>query len=443
VEKNKVCIIGMGYVGIPMIVAILISKKTKFEVVGIEKNDVKGRKIVSSLKKGKIPFNTNDKNLIFNFKKVFKSSSLKFSNDIKEVSNSKIIIVSISYDFSSKNNMENLKKLFSKICEYKKKNSTIIIESTLPPGTCENILSKIMSLFTNKKKEDLRLAYSFERVTPGTNHLSSVINSYRVYSGINKISKKSCKEFFSKVINTEKFPLCELETITECEMTKIIENSYRSLNIAFIDEWTKFSLRNNLNLNSVIDTIKKRHTHQNIMRPGLGVGGYCLTKDSLLMKHSNKILKQNNSFPLSFLAIKINKNSIENSINFIKRNYSKSLKNKKILILGLTYKEDVDDFRNSPSLELIKKIKKYKCKLVVSDVFVKNQNFIEKFKCIANPRFNKFDLVLFNVGHARYKKFSLKDFNKKTFFFDLNCIFNNDKITFLKKNKIKIFQLGT
>ena len=442
-KKNKVCIVGMGYVGIPMIVATLISKKTKFEVIGIEKNDAKGRKIVSSLRKGKIPFNTNDKNLIFNFKKVFESNSLKFSNNIKEVSNSKIIIVSISYDFSSKNNMKNLKKLFSKICEYKKKNSTIIIESTLPPGTCENILAKIMFSFLNKKEEDVRLAYSFERVTPGINHLNSVINSHRVYSGINKVSKKYCKEFFSKIINIKKFPLTELETITECEMTKIIENSYRSLNIAFIDEWTKFSLRNNLNLNSVIDSIKKRHTHQNIMRPGLGVGGYCLTKDSLLMNHSNKILNQKNLFPLSFLAVKINKNSIENSINFIKQNYPKSLVNKKILILGLTYKENVDDFRNSPSLEFIKKIKKYNCEVTLSDIFVKNKKFIEKFQCITNPVFNKFDLVLFNVGHNRYKKYLLKDFNKKTFFFDLNCIFSNDKIALLKKNKIKIFQLGT
>lgn len=441
-KKTKVSVIGLGYVGIPMIVATLISKKSQFEVVGIERNNFKGKKIVSNLKKGIIPFKTNDKNLTNKFRKIFKSNFLSFSNNIIEISNSEIIIVSIGYDFSSTSNIKNLKKLFSEICEYKKKNSLIIIETTLPPGTCENILIKIM-LASNKKKEELRLAYSFERVTPGKDHLNSVVNSCRVYSGVNKISKKYCRNFFSKIINIKKFPLTELETITECEMTKIIENSYRSLNIAFIDEWTKFSLRNNLNLNSAIDSIKKRHTHQNIMRPGLGVGGYCLTKDSLLMKHSNKILKQKNLFPLSFLALKINKKSIENSINFIKKNYLKSLVGKKILILGLTYKENVDDFRNSPSLELVKKIRKYNCKVTLSDVFVKNKNFINKFECISNPKFDKFDIVIFSISHDRYKNYSLKDFNKKTFFFDLNFIFSKYMIASLKRKKIKIFQLGT
>ena len=426
-----------------MIVAILMSKKSEFEVVGIERNDSQGMKIISKLNNGKIPFKTNDKNLIYNFTKFSNSNLLTFSNDIKKISSSKIIIVSVGYDFTSTNNIKNLKNLFAQICKYKQENSTIIIESTLPPGTCENVLTKIMFSFLNDNKEDLRLAYSFERVTPGKYHLNSVINNYRVYSGINKISKKNCKDFFSKIINTKDFPLTELETITECEMTKIIENSYRSLNIAFIDEWTKFALKNNLNLNSVIDSIKKRNTHQNIMRPGLGVGGYCLTKDSLLMKHSNKILKQKNLFPLSFLAVKINRNSIKNSINFIKKNYLKSLQNKKVLILGLTYKENVDDFRNSPSLEFINKIKKHNCKIVVSDIFVKTKNFKNKFECISNPKFDKFDLVIFNVGHSRYKKYLLRDFNKKTFFFDLNFIFSNKKIELLKKNKIKIYQLGT
>ncbi len=442
-KKIKISVIGLGYVGIPMIVATLMSKKSQFEVIGIERNDLQGLKIISKLKNGKIPFKTNDKNLIYNFTKFLNSNLLTFSNDIKKISSSKIIIVSVGYDFSSANNIKNLKTLFTQICKYKKNNSTIIIESTLPPGTCENVLTKIMFSFLNGNTEDLRLAYSFERVTPGKDHLNSVINSYRVYSGINKISKKNCKDFFSKIINTKDFPLTELETITECEMTKIIENSYRSLNIAFIDEWTKFSLRNNLNLNSVIDSIKKRNTHQNIMRPGLGVGGYCLTKDSLLMKHSNKILKQKNLFPLSFLAVKINKDSIENSINFIKKNYLKNLRNKKILILGLAYKENVDDFRNSPSLELANQIKKYNCKIVLSDVFIKTKNFQNKFECTSNPKFNKFDLVLFNVGHAKYKKYSLRDFNEKTFFFDLNFIFSNNKIKLLKNNKIKIYQLGT
>ena len=109
------------------------------------------------------------------------------------------------------------------------------------------------------------LAYSFERVTPGKNHVDSIINTNRVYSGINEKSKVLCEKFLNKIINTKKFPLIKMNTVMECEMTKIIENSYRSLNIAFIDEWTKFSIKNNLNLNLAIDAIKLRKTHNNIV----------------------------------------------------------------------------------------------------------------------------------------------------------------------------------
>ena len=117
---------------------------------------------------------------------------------------------------------------------------------------------------------------------PGKNYLDSLINAQRVYAGLNKRSESSCKKFFSKIINTKKYPLQKLNSIEECETAKLLENSYRAINIAFIEEWGIFAENIGVNLFEVLNAIKIRPTHSNIRKPGLGVGGYCLTKDPLM-----------------------------------------------------------------------------------------------------------------------------------------------------------------
>ena len=117
---------------------------------------------------------------------------------------------------------------------------------------------------------------------------------------MNKSSSFKCRNFLKKYINYKKFPLYEFDNLIDCEAAKILENSYRAVNIAFIDEWTKFSVKTKLNLNKIIDAIKFRSTHTNIMRPGLGVGGYCLTKDPDFINFSGKyIFKKKFSFPIT------------------------------------------------------------------------------------------------------------------------------------------------
>ncbi|MBD1153672.1 nucleotide sugar dehydrogenase [Pelagibacterales bacterium SAG-MED23] len=440
-QNNKIIsIIGLGYIGIPMLVCCGINKKTDYKLVGIEKNDERGKSIIEKAKKGILPFRTNDTKLINGFNKITKKQLASYSTDIKKIKDSEIIIVSVSFDFFSKNDVSNIKKLFYDISKYKKKKSLILIETTLPPGVTEKILIPIVK---KNSPNDCIVAYSFERVTPGINHMDSIINSHRIYSGNSKISKSLCKKFLTKIINTKKFPLLKMNTIMECEMTKIIENSYRSLNIAFIDEWTKFSIKNNLNLNLAIDAIKLRKTHNNIMRPGLGVGGYCLTKDPLLMNLSSKILKQNNEFILTSKIPAINKKSTETTIRFIRNKYKNKIKNTKILLMGATYKENVDDLRHSASLILKKKLINCGSKVFITDTFNYSHMKTKNFNFVVKPNFKDYDIILFCIGHDNYKNLNFKAFNKFTYFFDLNYIFSNTKIRNLQSKKIKIFQLGT
>ena len=209
----------------------------------------------------------------------------------------------------------------------------------MPPGFIDNILLPIFKVELKKRKieyNSVYLSYSYERVTPGKNYINSIINGYRVYSGINKNSKKECRNFLEKIINSNKYPLTELENITAAEIAKTMENSYRAVNIAFIEEWTILSEKLNINLKKIIDTIKLRPTHRNMMYPGFGVGGYCLTKDPLLPESSAKYIFKNKNlkFKFSKLAIKTNNSMPIRSFKLINSNLKNRINNKKILLKG-------------------------------------------------------------------------------------------------------------
>ena len=115
---------------------------------------------------------------------------------------------------------------------------------------------------------------------PGPNYIDSIKNFYSVYSGIDKISAIETRKLFKTIISTKKYPLTRLVNTNATEMAKVLENSYRAMNIAFIVEWSRFAEESNVNLYEVVDAIRMRPTHSNIMYPGIGVGGYCCNKRS-------------------------------------------------------------------------------------------------------------------------------------------------------------------
>ena len=274
---------------------------------------------------------------------------------------------------------------------------------------------------------------------PGKNYFNSIVNINRCYSGINKLSEKKCEKFLKSFINTKDFPLYKLDKISECEASKILENSYRALNIAFIDEWTKYSNNIGINLNRILDGIKMRPTHQNIMRPGLGVGGYCLTKDPGFAKiSSDYIFRSKENFPLTSSSIKINKRMPHSSIKFIKKNLPNKNKRYKILILGAAYKQDIGDTRLSPSIDLCKILQK-KNNVYVCDPFFEDDLKKRFFKKI--PQFAKFDVIIFCTNHQKFKKIKFSKFSKKPYYFDLNCVLSQKlKLVLKKKNfKLKFF----
>ena len=451
---EKISIIGMGYVGTAMATLIASSKlgnSYRYFVNGIEQNNKNGIKISREINSGIIPIQTNDKN----FKQKFlhatkKEKNFICSNSIKNIKGSKIVIVSINCDLKNKKNPNvNLNQFLNSIEEILlniDKNSLLIIESTIPPGTCEKKIIPLIKKITKKRKmnnEDIKLAYTYERVMPGENYLNSIKNYWKVMSGINRKSTNECKKFLKSIINTKKFPLTILKNIRSCEFGKILENSYRSINIALIEEWSRFAESINIDIYEIIEAIRLRPTHSNIRHPGFGVGGYCLTKDPLFGVYAaKKIWKKKLDFVFSRLAMKINDQMPLESLKKIKKIFNNNVKNKKILILGMSYKENVGDLRFSPSIYFAKKCVQLKSKVYWHDPFVKSipVNNVTKVDSIKN--LSGFDLVLFAVKHDLYNKLKFDIRLNNTIFFDANYVLTKKQLNKIENKKIIFHSIG-
>ena len=450
--KRKVAIIGQGFVGLPMSIAVANSlnqkKKCNFHVVGIEKNNHRGKYLKEEVAMGNLPIKCSDKKIYQMFKNTKKNRNYSISNEISEIINSKIIIVSINFEINTKEKdpFYLLKKFFKLVAKLISKNTLIIIETTLPPGTCDKIIYPILTSVSSKrgfKKNEILLSYSYERIMPGYNYYDSIVNNHRVFSGINEKSKQACRKFLSKIINVKKFPLSLLNTNTECEFAKILENSYRATNIALIDEWTKYSKIANVNIYNVLEAIKKRNTHKNIMSPGLGVGGYCLTKDPLFaIASAKKIFKNKNQFPFIQLTMKTNQGMPSTSVAYIKEKI-KFIKNKKILLLGLSYKEGVADYRSSPSLVLYKKLKNAGARVFAEDPLIKI-NEEKGLDVVANlkKKLSFYDAIILSTPHKEFNRLNFRTISKKTIVIDLNNVLSKKKKQLIEKLNIKMFTLG-
>jgi UDP-N-acetyl-D-glucosamine dehydrogenase len=448
---KKISVIGLGYVGSVLALVCASAKNDKnqllYKVNGVEKDTNSGRIIVNSFSQGKFPFKSEDKKIDISLKKILKQQNFNFTNNLKSIKNSKVVIITINIDVSKKDfkkQEKNFLDLFNDVCSIIN-DSTIIIESTVPPGFCSKLLFPIL-MKHRKKGKKIWLCHSYERVMPGENYLDSIKNNYRVYSSDEKEGSIHGRNFLKTIINYKKFPLTKLNNTISSETSKIMENSYRALNIAFIDDWTKFAYKTKINLFKIIEAIKKRRTHSNIMSPGLGVGGYCLTKDPMFMSYSiKKIFKFSHpNFHLNKLSSKINENMPKLVCEIIKKNF-KILKRKNFLLAGVAYKNEISDTRNTASKVIFDFLKRNKSILDCYDPYV---SFWEekKITIIKKNEIKKkqYDGIIFLTNHDFFKKKIIKLINLKKvqFIIDTNNCLSESSINFVKKNNIKFEKIG-
>ena len=455
--KKIVTVIGLGYVGSATAIAIASSKKNYF-VYGLEKNHKESIRRIKSLNNSKFPFNTNDVKLKKTLNYIIKEKKNFFClTDDSVLEKSDYILININFDISKSKNkirfdLDPFKKTITQIGSKMNEDALLIVNSTVPPGTCENIILPIIkSQFKKRKLNDSKIyiAHSYERVMPGINYFDSITNYWRVFSGINKDSQKKCYNFLKSFINTKEYPLTKLDSTKDSETAKVLENTYRAVNIALINEWTEFSHLVGVKLSKVIKAIKLRPTHSNLMNPGLGVGGYCLTKDPLFAKLSiNQIFKVNKKINFDFAtqAIITNSKMPIVSYNLIKNIFKNKIKNKRFLLLGVAYKNDIGDTRNSPTEILAKKMISDDAILDFYDPYV---DYWDEMKIPVKQNLNfsqKYDAIIMTVAHSYFKKISYKKllhlFKKNSHFIDLTNSLSKTQMDYLNSSKIKISFIG-
>ena len=262
----------------------------------------------------------------------------------------------------------------------------VLIETTVPPGTTEYVAYPIIKKEFGKRGLtdcDPLLSHSFERVMPGRNYVASVRDFWRVCSGINEEARERVRTFLSEILNVEEYPLTVLDRPIESETCKIIENSYRAATLAFLDEWSVFAERNGVDLIKVIEAIKIRPTHSNMIFPGPGIGGYCLPKDGGLGVWAYHTLMgfEDKVFKITPAAIDINDTRslrVPQQVRDALRNMGKIVAASKIVLLGASYRQDVGDTRYSGSEIIVRKLAEMGAEIAVSDPYVKHWWELEK-----------------------------------------------------------------
>ncbi len=377
---KKVCVIGIGYIGFST--ACLLANNG-YSVLGVDVNDDIIRKI--NLKTPHFV----EKDLKGVFINALNSGKLKVS---KRLEKSDIFIISVPTPLNKRNRVElsNVINATNEVSKYIEKGNLIILESTSPPGTTEHIVGKIILKKTGLKAgDDYSLSYCPERVLPG-NILYELVNNKRIVGGINRRSAFEAKEVYNSFVNSEIY-LTDLKT---AELVKLVENTYRDVNIAFSNEISL--LCNDYNAN-VWDVIKfaNMHPRVNVLSPGPGVGGHCIPIDSwaILQNIGRKgTLIEKSRYINDNMPILISKKIME---------LIKDIKSPKITLFGASYKENVDDTRGSPTAIICNKLLEKKFNIIVHDPMVK------KFKYdLSNleDSLKNSDLLVLLVGHNIFKK---------------------------------------
>ena len=429
-------------------------KKTLFNVYGLEQKTERGLEIIKELNEGKFITKNTDKKLKFILKNLKKKKNFYATYNPKVISKSNVVLCNVNSDLIKSPKKiswisKTLKNAIVTIGKYLPEKSLLIIETTVPPGTCEKFVMPLLKKEFLKRKlnpSNIMLAHSFERVMPGENYLDSIKNYWRVYAANNNLAAKKCELFYKKIINTKKYKLTRLKSLTDSEFCKILENTYRAVNIAFIDEWSRLAEKINVDMFEVIKAIKYRKTHSNIMKPGFGVGGYCLTKDPLFgyISASKLFKKKNIKFPITSMAVKVNDKMPISSINIL-RNEFKTLKNKTIGIMGITYRENVGDYRYSPANFFAKEISKKGGKILAYDPMVKIWKDYNNLDVSRMFNVSKVDAIILTVPHESFKKINYSKLiknKKKLLILDSFNILNDKQINQINNKKCKIISIG-
>lgn len=379
-------VIGLGYIGLP---TALILAANGVEVVGTDYNPA----IVAELNHGRVTF--KEEGLDELFKKAV-ALGIKFSDKYQKT-DIYIISVPTPYDADSKKvDAEYVVKAVESVLEVCEKGAVIVIESTVSPGTIDRYIRPVITKRGLKTGEDIHLAHAPERIIPG-NMLYELKNNARTIGADEPAVAQRVKELYSSFCKAE----LVLTDIRTAEMTKVVENTFRDINIAYANELAKICRSDNMDVYEII-RIANKHPRVNILNPGPGVGGHCISVDPWFLVGdypglANIILaarKINDSMP-EFVLERVHDIMREREMTDVSR----------VGLYGLTYKENVDDTRESPTLQMLESMEKHLCGNLVKvyDPFVKKDIVPNQMHSL-KEFLDEVDLVVIMVGHDEIRE---------------------------------------
>ena len=385
-EEKMVNVVGLGYIGLP---TALMLASHGVEVIGTDYN----KELVATLNAGKTTFKEDGLDELFNSAV---KAGIKFTT---EYQNTDVYIVSVPtpYDkFSKKVDacyvVEAVKDVM-KVCH---KGATVVIESTVSPGTIDKFVRPVIEENGFSIGQDINLVHAPERIIPG-NMVYELLHNNRTIGADDKAVGEKVKELYSSFCQGE----IVVTDIRTAEMTKVVENTFRAVNIAFANELAKICRHDNMDVYEIIK-ICNMHPRVNILQPGPGVGGHCISVDPWflvgdypsLAKVIDESMKTNDGMP-DFVLNRIYEIMKENKITDIS----------KVGLYGLTYKENVDDMRESPTLQMLESMERHLCgdlvkvydPFITKDIVPNQYHDLDKF-------INDVELVVLLVGHDEIKQ---------------------------------------
>ena len=461
-DKKIVVVQGLGFVGAVMSLVCANALTEEYAVIGVDLANENTYWKIKSINDGVFPLIVDDPKVAEFFERSQNKGNLLATYDPVAYQYADVIVVDINLDvkkISDENgilkdfdvDLNGFKSAIESIGSNCREDVLVLVETTVPPGTCANVVKVILDEqltqrgLTNTK---YRLGHSYERVMPGPEYIDSIREFPRVYSGCNTVSADAIEMFLNTIIDTSVCELTRLEHTNATEMAKVLENSYRAMNIAFAVEWSRFSEEAGVDMYAMVNAIRVRKTHANLMYPGIGVGGYCLTKDPLLASWSRKnFFSSASGLNMSINSVSVNDQMPIFAFERLVQVFG-DLKEKKVIFLGVSYRGDVGDTRFTPVEPLVNVVREAGAKIKLHDPFV---SYWEEQKCDVEAEISVVlesnpDLIIISAGHNVYKKESTIEklmVIAPTKIYDTIGLFSSDQIlTLQSRHQISVLGRG-
>lgn len=388
-------IIGLGYVGLPLAVEFA---KSGYKVLGF---DIQEKKVNMINNGENYISDVIDEDLKF----VIKNRRLKASNEIKFVKDIDVVLICVPtpLDKYQQPDISYVKESTESVGKYLHEGVLVILESTTYPGTTEELVLPILESMSGLKcEEEFYLAFSPERVDPG-NSMYNTANTAKVVGGVGKDSTEIAAALYGNVLNSGIF---EVSSPRVAEMEKILENTYRNINIGLINEMAVICNKMNIDIWEVIEAAKTKPYGFQAFYPGPGLGGHCIPLDPYYLTwkareydYHTRLIETSgeiNNFMPQYI--------VQRAASILNR-FNKPLNKANILILGIAYKSDIDDYRESPALKVIENFQKQGSEVIFYDPYITSYRYKGKeYEGVelTVEMLNNADLVVITTAHKKY-----------------------------------------